>query len=271
MDWYYEFGGREVGPVSDHEMERLVARGTVNNRTLVWCQGMSDWQPYGQVKEGGAQPTPSQAGAVEATPAVAAEATPAPESFSNYQTCCECGRSFPEEEMMKHRGMYVCAACKPVFVQRLREGARLPTEMVYAGFWIRFAAKIIDGLILWAVNMVIALVFGAMMAILGAAGQDAMGPMFAIMGIQWIVQMGIQIAYATWFGGRFSATPGKMAVGIKIVTPDGEEIDYRLAFLRCLAEFLSGLTLTIGYIIAAFDDEKRTLHDRIVGTRVIQK
>jgi len=264
MDWYYEFGGREAGPVSDHEMERLVARGTVNNRTLVWHQGMSDWQPYGQVKEGGVQAMPPEPGAVQAAPGA--------DALASYQTCCECGRSFPEEEMMKHRDLYVCAACKPVFVQRLREGARLPTEMFYAGFWIRFGAKIIDGLILWVVNMIVGVVFAAMIAVVSAGSSEPpMGAMFVIMGVQWILQMGIQIGYATWFGGRFSATPGKMAVGIKIVTADGEDIDYRLAFLRCLAEFLSGLTLGIGYIIAAFDDEKRTLHDRIVGTRVIQK
>jgi hypothetical protein len=33
---------------------------------------------------------------------------------------------------------------------------------------------------------------------------------------------------------------------------------------------LSSLTLAIGYIMAAFDDEKRSLHDRICDTRVIR-
>ena len=71
--------------------------------------------------------------------------------------------------------------------------------------------------------------------------------------------------------GKHGATPGKMACGLKVVSPDGGPVSYGKACGRFFAEMLSGLTLGIGYIMVAFDDEKRALHDRICNTRVIRK
>ena len=62
-----------------------------------------------------------------------------------------------------------------------------------------------------------------------------------------------------------------MACQIKVVSDEGEPITYMRALGRHFAEMLSALILMIGYIMAAFDDEKRALHDRICSTRVIRK
>ena len=86
----------------------------------------------------------------------------------------------------------------------------------------------------------------------------------------FIFTYGIQILYSVLFLGKFGATPGKMAVGIKVVRSDGERVSYLRAFGRYFAEILSGLIFLIGYIMAAFDDEKRALHDRICDTRVVR-
>jgi uncharacterized RDD family membrane protein YckC len=85
------------------------------------------------------------------------------------------------------------------------------------------------------------------------------------------VQYAIQFGYGIFFLGRFAATPGKMAIGAKVVREDGSRIGYGLATGRVFAEMISGLILLIGYIMAAFDEEKRTLHDRICSTRVVRK
>jgi len=82
---------------------------------------------------------------------------------------------------------------------------------------------------------------------------------------------GVTIAYTTYCVGRWGATPGKMACGLKIVTSEGGRVSYLRAFGRYWAEQLSGMLLYIGYIIAAFDAEKRSLHDHICGTRVVKK
>jgi len=65
------------------------------------------------------------------------------------------------------------------------------------------------------------------------------------------------------------ATPGKLALGLKIVRTGGSPISTGLAFGRYLAHLLSGYLLGIGYIMAAFDVEKRALYDRMCETRVV--
>jgi uncharacterized RDD family membrane protein YckC len=81
----------------------------------------------------------------------------------------------------------------------------------------------------------------------------------------------ISAAYDIWFVGRFGATPGKMACKIQIVTDDGGKVPYSRALGRYFAKWISSMILGIGFLMAAFDDEKRTLHDRICETRVIRK
>ena len=81
----------------------------------------------------------------------------------------------------------------------------------------------------------------------------------------------LQVIYTTFFVGKFGGTPGKLALGLRIIRADGSRVSYGRAFGRFFAEILSGLILDIGYIMAAFDDEKRSLHDRICDTRVVFK
>ena len=166
---------------------------------------------------------------------------------------------FSDEELIRIGDVRVCAGCKPIIVQRLREGVTLAGEMVYAGFWIRFGAKIIDGIILSAIGFVLGLV-GALItshAVVNTIFQNTLSFAFSI-------------AYGTYFLGKYRATPGKMACGLKVVRSDGEQISYARACGRSFAEILSSIILCIGYIIAAFDEEKRALHDRICDTRVIK-
>jgi uncharacterized RDD family membrane protein YckC len=71
--------------------------------------------------------------------------------------------------------------------------------------------------------------------------------------------------------GKFGATLGKMALGLKVVDPDGGKISYPLAFGRYFAKFISGFILGFGYLMVAFDSEKRGLHDMICRTRVVKR
>jgi uncharacterized RDD family membrane protein YckC len=87
----------------------------------------------------------------------------------------------------------------------------------------------------------------------------------------YMLNFSFSIAYATFFIGKFGATPGKMALNLMVVNPDGSKVSYMKAFGRFFAEMISGIILCIGYIMAAFDSEKRALHDRICSTRVVRK
>jgi uncharacterized RDD family membrane protein YckC len=87
--------------------------------------------------------------------------------------------------------------------------------------------------------------------------------------LSFLLQMGVSLGYEVYFLTTRGATPGKMALGLKVIRADGAGISAGLAAGRFFAKYLSFLTLCIGFIIAAFDREKRALHDHICQTRVI--
>jgi len=76
--------------------------------------------------------------------------------------------------------------------------------------------------------------------------------------------------YTIGFWVTQGATPGKMALGIRILTDDGDPIGFGHAILRYFAEIACVLTLGIGYLMIAFTAEKRGLHDFIAGTMVVK-
>ena len=89
--------------------------------------------------------------------------------------------------------------------------------------------------------------------------------------IAYVVYPAMRVAYDALFIGRFAATPGKMMAGLKVVDANASRVTYARAWGRAFAEILTGLTFSIGYIIAAFDGQKRALHDYVCDTRVIFK
>lgn len=233
MKWYYSDNNERRGPIDDADLTALAIAGTIQPDTLVWHEGMAEWQPYSQVAVGAR----SEAG-----------------------RCSQCGRAFPPDEMITYEGQAVCAECKPLFFQRVKEGASVAGQREYGGFWIRVAAKVVDAI----VQNVIAKAVGFAL-VLGLGSGNATTAVSVAAAIL------ISAGYVIFFVGKFGATPGKMACKLQIIRADGSPMTYGLATGRYFAELVSGLTLGIGYLMAAFDEEKRTLHDRICGTRVVRK
>lgn len=236
MKWSYVEAGTAAGPVDAATLRELVASGKIQPTTLVWQEGMGEWQPFNLV----------------------------PELQAATARCSECSRLFPAEELVRIGAGQVCADCKPRALQKLKEGISM-SEVQYGGFWIRFAAKCLDGILLFVLNMISSALLGVL---LGSSSQEAPGILLAV---TLLAQLSIQAAYQIGFLGAFGATPGKMLCKLQVVRPDGSPLTYGRATGRFFAEMLTGFTLTIGYIIAAFDDQRRTLHDRVADTRVIVK
>ncbi len=116
---------------------------------------------------------------------------------------------------------------------------------------MRFLANFLDGLILIIPNIILAT----------AAGDALTG---------FVLQVALNIAYVIGFWSAKGATPGKMVMGIQITTVDGEPIGSGRAILRYIGYFVSWITLGIGFLIIAFNREKRGLHDYIAGTVVVK-
>jgi uncharacterized RDD family membrane protein YckC len=193
--------------------------------------------------------------------------------------CSECGRQTPPEELARFGDRLVCSYCKNTYAQKLREGVAAPTAMVYGGFWLRFVAVLIDGIILAIpIGILEVVVFGAMGLSMARLGPDPtpedvfaiMGPLFGMIGLVSIISIALGVAYETFFVVKYGATPGKMALGLKVVRPDGSMLTAGRAAGRYFGKMLSGMIMYIGYIMAGFDDQKRSLHDRICDTRVIK-
>jgi uncharacterized RDD family membrane protein YckC len=79
----------------------------------------------------------------------------------------------------------------------------------------------------------------------------------------------IKVAYFSAFTAVGGQTIGKMAAGIRVVTDDHAFVQPTRALQRTLAGALSFATLGLAFVPALFDDEKRTIHDRIAHTRVV--
>lgn len=242
MSWYYAVGQEQKGPVAEEQLQALARDGVVTDDTMVWRDGMANWQAYRDVRGGAPAAAPAATGGV---------------------VCAQCGQTFGADQVIRFGDKYVCAACKPAFVQRMQEGATQPGSMVYATFWIRFGAKFIDGILLQIIGGIMGFVLG-----LAFAGGIAQNP--AYLALFYVLGFGIEIVYKTIFIGMSGATPGKMACKLRVVNADGSKVSYAKACGRAFAELLSAMICLAGYIMAAFDDEKRALHDRICDTRVIK-
>jgi uncharacterized RDD family membrane protein YckC len=140
--------------------------------------------------------------------------------------------------------------------------------MVYGGFWIRFVAAFIDGIILLVADGIAQyFILGSMTVV---PGPGAAAAALSRVGGSSLISMAIGCTYEAWFIGKMAATPGKMALGLKVVRPDGSPVSYARGAGRYFAKILSAIILMIGYIMAGFDAQKRALHDMICDTRVIR-
>jgi uncharacterized RDD family membrane protein YckC len=177
------------------------------------------------------------------------------------------------QDLVRFGSTLICVNCKPGYVQRLREGAPASSAMPaarYAGFWIRVLAQFIDGLIMMAVVTPIFLIVGLGSGMFRRMDPANPAPILLILVLE-LGFMALALMYNVWFVSRKGGTPGKLALGLRIISPDGQNLTTGRAVGRYFAYLLSALTFYIGYIIAAFDSEKRALHDHVCNTRVIRK
>lgn len=259
MTWYYMKSGRRIGPITDAEFEGAVREGRIRSETQVRREDMEQWAPFAAV------PFPSPPdGTVVADLPSAATAT--------NRICSICGKTYEPKNLIGYRNHFVCWSCKPAFLQRLQEGAEVPGALVYAGFWIRAAAKLIDWVLLGIASFALGTALELLVRSPLSFSRDPrqLGPFLMFRGLLTVLNIGIAAAYTTWFLGKHAATPGKMALGLKVVTSTGGRVSYARAFGRHFAEWVSGTILMIGYLMAGFDGQMRALHDRICDTRVVR-
>jgi uncharacterized RDD family membrane protein YckC len=135
-------------------------------------------------------------------------------------------------------------------------------EFVYAGFWIRFGATMLDTVLL------IMLTWPPLIAIYGVEYFDAgLVAGWADFWISWILPAAIVIVLWQWK----SATPGKMAIRAIIVdSKTGAKPTMMQWIIRYIGYYVSILPLGLGYLWVAWDPRKQGWHDKMAGTIVIR-
>jgi len=126
MDWFYSANGKQIGPVSAEQLDELLRGRTIDGNTLVWHSGMTDWQPMRAARAVPPPPIP---------PVIVP-----PVGDGTSAACVECRQWFSQCDMVFLNKCWVCAQCKPTFLQRLVEGAAPVTG---AGLLWRFKKQFV--------------------------------------------------------------------------------------------------------------------------------
>ena len=159
----------------------------------------------------------------------------------------------------------------------------MKNDIVYAGFWIRLVASILDTLFL-------ALPVGIFIYFLSDGNwfdfsQYQQNISYAMSGnaqkalasqpktsTEWelIFQLSVLLTTLLFWKRWRGATPGKKIVHVKVVDAKTfQDINNKQAIIRSLGYIASTLTFLAGFFMAAFREDKRGLHDLIAGTAVI--
>jgi len=154
--------------------------------------------------------------------------------------------------------------------------------MTYAGFWKRFAAYLIDTIIIGFVMGIIMMVFGiglfTSMATMDEMAMDegdaeamAAGMIGGMMTLILVASAAQWLYFALMESSAKQGTLGKMALSIIVTDANGNRISFGRATGRYFGKIISGAILCIGYIMAGFTEKKQALHDMIAGCLVVNK
>jgi len=149
----------------------------------------------------------------------------------------------------------------------------------YAGFWKRVLAHLVDGLVVWVCMLPIASVYrekaGEFANAIGpqTSPQNAIAALMVLMPITleyfaFCLIVGL-LYYAGFESSNLQGTPGKLALGIKVIDTEGQRVSFARATGRHFSKIVSGMTLLIGYIMCAFTERRQCLHDMMAGCLVI--
>ncbi|MDO8473454.1 MAG: RDD family protein [Dehalococcoidia bacterium] len=133
-----------------------------------------------------------------------------------------------------------------------------------AGFWIRLGAFVIDSAIIGATSWIISFSIGQIM---GAADPLEFPPVLraSFMGLIGV----FSIFYFPWFWRHGGQTPGKRALGIKLIRTDARPLAWRASWVRFLGYVVCTAGIGVPFIMVAFDSRKQGPHDKMARTYVI--
>jgi uncharacterized RDD family membrane protein YckC len=307
-NWYYAKDNRQIGPVSSDDLLRLLRTGELSPDHLVWREGMTDWQPIRDAYDLAPHSEPPAAQGVE--PGVPAASAPpvqwyyavsghrfGPTTAAAIQEMLRQGR-LGGRDLVWRAGMpdwksanqvaefaHLSPAMPPQFAPVSSDNPyaapqsdlaadfdpnQSPRFAGYAGFWARFAAFIVDRIVVLAVSFAVGFVF-AFVLVIANEGDPAIleGPTGYLLNLAGFI--GEWLYFALMESSRRQATVGKMALGIVVTDLYGRRITFGRATGRYFAKIISALILFLGFLMVAWTQRKQGLHDMIAGTLVYRR
>jgi len=145
-------------------------------------------------------------------------------------------------------------------------------QCVYAGFWRRAVAIVID----WILNFVVMFLFAFLLVrfIVAEGSMDLAndddyrwytGVMYTTSILAWWMY------FAGMESSRLQGTLGKCAIGIRVTDLTGNRIGFGRATARHFGKIPSALIFGIGFLMAAFTPKKQALHDMMAGCLVVKR
>jgi uncharacterized RDD family membrane protein YckC len=243
-EWYFARNGEQVGPVTLDGLRGRLQSGELGADDLVWRAGMAEWAAVGSIQ------------------AMMADVLGPPTAYNVLEV---------PGDAVGTTTWHNPNAAAPVGV--LPYGTYQPAwpQVQYGGFWIRFVAAILDGIITGIAGLIVGAALGFACGMLMGATSTPAEIEFVAGLIGNVVGIVIGWLYDACFtASTYQGTPGKIILGLRVTDVYGNRISFGRATGRHFAKILSGIVLLIGYIVAAFDERKRSWHDHLAGTLVIK-
>jgi uncharacterized RDD family membrane protein YckC len=152
---------------------------------------------------------------------------------------CDCGYDFTTKEI---KGSYLYKTKEPL----------------YAGFWSRLSANIVDSIIFIPIGFL-----GIWLVTKSNIIAVFINPVFQL----------LFVSYTVYFHGKFGATYGKKSTAIKVVKLDFSPISWRQAFLRSSVDIIFALLMAIGNTLTLLSISHNIFQDKNVfeASQEIQK
>lgn len=187
--------------------------------------------------------------------------------------CSRCGQAFCRDCTVRLRGASYCAACKEEWVRDFQSGVVMG-GLELAGVGYRFLAFFIDSIVMQAASCLVvfpaAMAMGLLAGAASKANENALGVVAQLLTLPFSI--GIPILYQGFMLKARGQTLGKMALSIKVVTPEGRPIAPRAAWLRAISQaVLASCCLgAVDLLVGVFTWERTCLHDLFAKTRVVR-
>lgn len=144
----------------------------------------------------------------------------------------------------------------------------------YAGFWRRFAAVLIDSLVLLIIITPLAYFFSKGAYLPGFDPEGDVAAQLASLQLDWsylLINDLLPMVLVIFFWIRFRGTPGKQLMNCEVVDANTfGNLTIGQSILRYIGYFLSTLPLGLGFLWVLWDKKKRGFHDMLAHTFVIQ-